>query len=205
MIDSKFKALMGGRNAIVYLEPLKAAMALNAIDSDARVSHFLAQVAHESAGFTRITENLNYSADGLASTWPRRFRGDNGLPNALAHELHRRPQLIANHVYANRMGNGDVGSGDGWKYRGRGLIQLTGKSNYLAASIALYGSNLLCLEPEKVIEPDVAALTACWYWQANGLNELADLGDVAIVTRRINGGTIGLEHRARLTELALTA
>lgn len=205
MIDSKFKALAGGREAIIYLEPLKAAMALHAIDTEQRISHFLAQVAHESAGFTRITENLNYSADGLASTWPRRFRGDDGQPNALAHQLHRKPQLIANHVYANRMGNGDLKSGEGWMYRGRGLIQLTGKDNYRAASFALYGSDLLLVDPDKLLEADVAAMTACWFWNTNGLNEMADLGNVATITRRINGGTIGLEHRARLTELALTA
>lgn len=205
MIEAKFRALMGGREAIIYLEPLKAAMALHAIDTEQRVSHFLAQVSHESAGFTRITENLNYSAQGLAATWPRRFRGDNGQPNPLAHQLHRKPQLIANHVYANRMGNGDVASGEGWKYRGRGLIQLTGRDNYRAASFALYGSDLLLIDPDKLLEADVAAMTACWFWNTNGLNELADLGNVATVTRRINGGTIGLEHRARLTELALTA
>lgn len=196
---------MGNQGALVYLEPLKAAMALHAIDTEERVSHFLAQVAHESAGFTRISENLNYSAAGLANTWPRRFRGDDGQPNGLAHQLHRKPQLIANHVYANRMGNGSVASGEGWKYRGRGLIQLTGKDNYRAASIALYGSDLLLVDPDKLLESDAAAMTACWFWNTNGLNELADLGNVATVTRRINGGTIGLEHRAELTHIALTA
>jgi putative chitinase len=85
------------------------------------------------------------------------------------------------------------------------LIQLTGKDNYRAASFALYGSDLLLVDPDKLLEADVAAMTACWFWNSNGLNELADLGNVAAVTRRINGGTIGLEHRARLTELALTA
>lgn len=196
---------MGNQGALIYLEPMIAAMALHGIDTDQRVSHFLAQVAHESAGFTLVQENLNYSAEGLAKTWPRRFAGDSGQPNELARQLHRKPQQIANHVYANRMGNGSIQSGDGWSYRGRGLIQLTGKSNYLAASVALYGSNLLCIEPDKVLDPDVAALTACWFWTSNGLNDLADLGDVAKVTRRINGGTIGLAHRARLTELALNA
>lgn len=196
---------MGNQGALIYLEPLKAAMALYGIDTDQRVSHFLAQVAHESEGFTQVQEGLNYSAERLAKVWPRRFAGDSGQPNELAHQLHRKPQQIANHVYANRMGNGSIESGDGWAYRGRGLIQLTGKSNYLAASVALYGSNLLWIEPDKVLEPDVAALTACWFWTSNGLNELAELGDVAKVTKRINGGTVGLEHRARLTELALTA
>jgi putative chitinase len=203
--EAKFRALMGSESALVYLDPLKAAAALHGIDTEERVAHFLAQVAHESAGFTRITENLNYSAKGLAATWPRRFRGADGKPNALALQLHRKPQWIASHVYANRMGNDDVASGDGWKYRGRGLIQLTGKDNYKAASNALYCSDLLVTDPDKVLQPDIAAMTACWFWGANGLNELADLGDVSKVTKRINGGTIGLEHRAKLTELALIA
>lgn len=203
MIEPKFRALMGNQSALVYLEPLKAAMALHAIDTENRISHFLAQVAHESGGFTRITENLNYSAKGLAATWPRRFRGDDGQPNELAEMLHRKPELIANEVYANRMGN--TQPGDGWKYRGRGLIQLTGKSNYIAASNGLYNSDILVNEPNRVLQPDVAALTACWFWLSNGLNELADSGDVEKITRRINGGTIGLEHRAELTHIALTA
>lgn len=203
MIEPKFRALMGNQSALVYLEPLKAAMFLHAIDTEERISHFLAQVAHESAGFTRISENLNYSAEGLAATWPRRFRGGDGKPNALAEILHRKPELIANEVYANRMGN--TQPGDGWKYRGRGLIQLTGKSNYIAASNGLYNSDILVDDPDRVLQPDVAALTACWFWLSNGLNELADLGDVRAITRRINGGTIGLEHRAELTHIALTA
>lgn len=203
MIDRKFRALMASNKALIYLETLKAAMALHAIDTEERISHFLAQVAHESAGFTRITENLNYSAKGLAATWPRRFRGDDGQPNELAEMLHRKPELIANEVYANRMGN--TQPGDGWKYRGRGLIQLTGKSNYTAASHALYNNEFLVDDPDRVLQPDVAALTACWFWLSNGLNELADLGDVRAITRRINGGTIGLEHRAELTHIALTA
>lgn len=203
MIESKFRALMASEKALVYLDPLKAAMALHAIDTEQRISHFLAQVAHESGGFTRITENLNYSAKGLAATWPSRFRGSDGKPNALAEILHRKPELIANEVYANRMGN--TQPGDGWKYRGRGLIQLTGKRNYIAASNGLYNRDILVNDPDQVLQPDVAALTACWFWLSNELNELADLGDVEKITRRINGGTIGLEHRVELTHIALTA
>jgi putative chitinase len=199
MIEQKFKAMMGKPTALGYLEPLKAAMALYSIDTEQRASHFLAQLAHESAGFTVVEENLNYSAEGLAKTWPRRFKG----PNDLAQKLHRKPELIANHVYASRMGNGDEASGDGWRYRGRGFIQLTGKDNYQAASRAIYQNTLLIDSPEEVLKPDVAAMTAAWFWSSNGLNELADIGDIAKVTRRINGGTIGLEHREKLTLLAL--
>jgi putative chitinase len=213
MIEAKFRALMKNGTALVYLEPLKAAMALHSIDNEQRVSHFLAQLAHESAGFTVVEENLNYSAQGLAKTWPKRFAnqggspnelaGQNGSPNELAKKLHRKPELIANNVYANRMGNGDEASGDGWRYRGRGLIQLTGKNNYRTASFALFDSDFLLTSPDKVLLPDVAAMTAAWFWNANGLNELADAGDIEKVTRRINGGRIGLEHREKLTLLAL--
>jgi putative chitinase len=203
MIEVKFRALMKNDTALVYLEPLKAAMALYAIDNEQRVSHFLAQLAHESAGFTVIEENLNYSAQGLAKTWPKRFANQDGSPNEIAKKLHRKPELIANNVYANRMGNGHEQSGDGWKYRGRGLIQLTGKNNYRTASFALSDSDFLLTNPDKVLLPDVAATTAAWFWNANGLNELADAGDTEKVTRRVNGGTIGLEHREQLTRLAL--
>lgn len=205
MIDSKFKKLMQGQAALIYVEPLKAAMALYNIDTPQRASHFLAQLAHESAGFTRVYEGLNYSADGLAKTWPRRFADAKGQPNELALKLQRKPQLIANNVYASRMGNGDVASGDGYRYRGRGLIQLTGRSNYLAASLAVYQSDVLVQAPDKLLDADCASLVAAWFWAANGLNELADLGDVQRITKKINGGLIGLEHRAQLTELALVA
>lgn len=203
MIDTKFKALMQSPKALIYLDPLKAAMELYNIDTERRVSHFLAQLAHESAGFTRLEENLNYSDQGLARVWPKRFRGADGQPNALAKSLHRKPELIANHVYSNRMGNGDVASGDGWKYRGRGFIQLTGKNNYKTASAAVCGSTLIVESPESVLKPELAALTAAWFWAHNGLNQIADTGDTEGVTRRINGGTVGLEHREKLTVLAL--
>jgi putative chitinase len=204
MIEQKFRALMGKTSALVYLEPLKAAMALNAIDNEKRVSHFLAQLAHESAGFTVVEENLNYSANGLAKTWPKRFANRDGTPNDVATRIQRKPELIANNVYANRMGNGHEQSGDGWKYRGRGLIQLTGKSNYRTASFALFDSDFLLSDPDKVLLPDVAAMTAAWYWSAIGLNDLADDGNIEQITRKINGGIIGLEHREKLTKLALS-
>jgi putative chitinase len=203
MIEPKFKALMGEPFALIYLEPLKAAMALYSIDTEQRVSHFLAQLAHESSGFTQLEENLNYSAEGLSRVWPKRFKSITGQPNELAKKLHRKPELVANHVYANRMGNGDEASGDGWRYRGRGFIQLTGKDNYQAASRAIYQSTLLIDSPDELLKPDVSAMTAAWFWSVNGLNEIADLGDIAKITRRINGGTIGLEHREKLTLLAL--
>lgn len=161
-----------------------------------RQSAFLAQAAHESAGFTRLTENLNYSATGLAATWPGRFRGADGQPNALARGLHRRPEAIANVVYANRMGNGSEASGDGWRYRGRGLLQITGRAQYQRCGAAL--ELPLVEQPDLLAQPEPAVLSAAWFWQVNGLNELADAGDFEAITRRINGGLNGLAERRAL-------
>lgn len=161
-----------------------------------RQSAFFAQTAHESAGFTRLTENLNYSATGLATTWPGRFRGADGQPNALARALHRRPEAIANVVYANRMGNGPEASGDGWRYRGRGLLQITGRAQYQRCGAAL--GLPLVEQPDLLAQPEPAVLSAAWFWQVNGLNELADAGDFEAITRRINGGLNGLAERRAL-------
>ena len=162
------------------------------INSALRLSHFLAQTAHESGGFRVISENLNYSADGLSKIFPKYFKDRD--PNEYA----RNPEKIANVVYASRMGNGDTDSGDGYKFRGRGLIQLTGRSNYTALS------NDLGVELDQVVEyletPDGAVESAAWFWNKNGLNALADADDVTAVTKRINGGTIGLEDRKKHTE-----
>lgn len=163
------------------------------ITTPARQSAFLAQCAHESAGFSRLAENLNYSAAGLAVTWPGRFRGADGQPSALALAYQRRPVVIANHVYANRMGNGSEESGDGWRYRGRGLLQITGRGMYQRCGEAL-GLPLL-EQPDLLLQPEPAALSAAWFWQSNGLNALADAGDFEAITRRINGGLNGLAER----------
>ena len=141
-------------------------------------------------------ENLNYSAGGLAATWPGRFRAADGQPNGLALLLERRPELIANHVYADRMGNGSVASGDGWRYRGRGLIQLTGRDNYRACGSAI-GADLLAA-PGLLEQPEWAAMSAAWFWFSNGLNELSDVGRFEEITRRINGGTHGQLQRLAL-------
>lgn len=176
-----------------YVEHLNSFMAMYGIDTPLREAMFLAQIAHESQDFTRVTENLNYSAQGLAGTWPKRYRGANSQPNSLAHSLHRNPQAIANNVYADRMGNGPEASGDGWRYRGRGLKQLTGKSNYSLAGKAM-GLDLVG-KPELLEKPEHAAESACWFWKENGLNSYADRSDVAGATRVINGGQIGLDER----------
>ena len=195
---------------------------LFAINSPARMAAFLAQVGHESESFNRLEEGLNYSADGLANTWKERYAKPNGkggylidpktkrhLPNDLALSLHRKPKAIANSTYGNRMGNGPPESGDGYLFRGRGLIMLTGKSNYLAAQ---QGTSLpLVDQPDLLLQPEPAARSAGWFWQSRGCNELADCApgqddteDFERITKIVNGGTIGLEERIKLWKQAKT-
>lgn len=180
----------------VFVPALNRAMARFKIDSPVRRAAFLAQVGHESGHLRRLVENLNYSAEGLANTWPSRFRGNGGLPNELAVRVARRPRDIANVVYAERMGNGPAGSDDGWRYRGRGLIQLTGRANYRICGTGI-GQPLEDF-PELLEQPEWAARSAAWFWASNGLNELADAGKFEQITRRINGGTHGQPERLAL-------
>jgi putative chitinase len=153
-----------------------------------RQAMFLAQLAHESGNFKHVSENLNYSAESLRRVFKKYF-----LTDELALMYARKPEMIANRVYANRMGNAEESSGDGWKYRGRGLIQLTGKDNY--AAFSLKANNNALLEPDLVAEPELAVLSAGWFWDTNDLNKLSDTGDVRAATRRINGGFNGLADR----------
>lgn len=169
------------------------------INTEKRIAAFIAQCAHESGNFMVIEENLNYKAATLRKIFPKYFPTD-----ALAQDYASRPnkqQAIANKVYANRMGNGDEASGDGYRYRGRGLIQLTGRQNYswFAASLEI--------TPEEASEYlttfEGAAQSACWFWETNNLNQWADKGDIVTLTKRINGGTIGLDDRIKHYEHAL--
>jgi len=158
------------------------------IDTPERVAAFLAQCAHESGGFKFIQENLNYKAESLCRVWPKYF------PNMdVANQYAHKPEKIANRAYANRMGNGPEESGDGWAYCGRGLIQLTGKSNYskFAESIDTPLEEI----PEFLATFEGAIQSACWFWETNNLNQYADSGDILTMTKRINGGTLGLEDR----------
>lgn len=192
LAEQQFRALFP-RAPIAALEHLNRAMARYKIDSQVRAAAFLAQIGHESAGLTAVVENLNYSAAGLAATWPKRYRGADGKPNALAEQIARKPEQIANHTYASRMGNGDVASGDGWRYIGRGYIQTTGRANYGSLTQAT-GINFVAV-PQLLEQPEYAALSAAHYWQSNGLNELADAGQFKLITKRINGGTHGEADR----------
>ena len=160
------------------------------IDTPKRVAAFMAQCGHESGGFTLMQENLNYSAKGLRGTFGKYFPNDE-----VAKLYERKPQMIANRVYANRMGNGDEASGEGWYFRGRGIIQITGKNNYTKCSQSLFESNVLVENPDLLLESEYAIHSACWFWSAARLNELADVGDIKTMTKRINGGFIGLEDR----------
>ena len=169
--------------------------------SPRRIAAWLATIAHESARLTRTVENLNYSAEGLAATWPARYADMTGQPTQFAYKIARDPERIANHVYANRLGNGSAGSGDGWRYRGRGLIQITGRDNYRASGNALHID--LIAYPEQLESPFLAALSAAEWWCRHGCNDLADTGDMAAVTRKVNGGLTGLDDRLKLYSAAL--
>lgn len=159
------------------------------IDTPLRQAHFIAQIAHESGSFRYTSENLNYSAKALQAVFGKYFKTDED-----AEQYARKPEEIANVVYANRMGNGDTQCGDGWRYRGRGLIQLTGKENYSQCSQFL-GKDLV-EQPELVSdEPDTSVAAACWYWLQRRLNDYADADDVKGLTKRINGGYHGLDDR----------
>jgi putative chitinase len=157
-----------------------------------RIAHFMAQLAHESAHFKRLHENLNYSAKRIAVIWPRLA--------ARAAELARNPEKLGNAAYGGRMGNGKEETGDGFRFRGRGFIQLTGRYNYRTRGADI-GVDLIA-DPDLAARPDIAARLALSFWRANGCNALADQDDVAAVTRRVNGGLIGLEDRERLTARA---
>lgn len=181
-------------DAAQWADPLNLAMARFAIVTPERVAAFLAQIAHESGECRRLVENLNYSAAGLTKTWPHRF------PPAMAAQYAKQPERIANRAYANRLGNGDEASGDGWTFRGRGVLQTTGRSNYRATGVALQMN--LEAHPEQLERPLPAALSAAQFWASRGCNALADsvLGDdddedFVRITKIINGGTNGLKER----------
>lgn len=188
--------------AVQWLPHISQAAHRYQIDaSPRRLAAWLATIAHESARLTRVVENLNYSAQGLAQTWPSRYADMTGQPNATAIRIARKPEDIANLTYSGRMGNGSAGSGDGWRYRGRGLIQITGRANY-AASGAELGLDLIN-KPEQLEQPYLAAMSAAEWWHRHGCNVCADVGDMAEVTRRVNGGLTGLDDRLKLYAAAI--
>jgi putative chitinase len=176
-----------------FAEPLAEACEKFEINTPQRLAAFIAQVGHESGNLRFVKENLNYSAQGLRKIFPKYFPNDQ-----LAMQYQRNPEAIANRVYANRMGNGPEDSGDGWRYRGRGLIQLTGHDNYHKCM-----ADLEVDDPEYFETPEGAVYSACWFWNTRNLNAVADTGDIKKMTKLINGGFIGLEDRIKHYQHAL--
>ena len=176
------------KQADAWAEAVVSIMPTYGIDTPERAAAFLAQCIHESAQFTLLKENFNYGAPGLRTTFSKYFPND-----AIANEYARKPEKIANKVYANRMGNGDEASGDGFRYIGRGIIQLTGKDNQSKFAAAV-GKKLEEMA-EYLVTPEGAIHSACWFWKVNKLNDLADKKDIVTISKRVNGGTIGLEER----------
>ena len=186
-----FKEIIGNnQHADHWYEALCQILPDYDIDTVPRVAAFLAQTAHESGGYRAIKENLNYKAASLTKVWPKYFP-----TMEIANQYANKPEKIANRAYANRMGNGPEESGDGWKYCGRGLIQLTGKDNYTRYAQSLE----IGLEEaqEHLTTFEGCVQSAAWFWEANNLNQWADKGDILTLTKRINGGTIGLEDRIK--------
>jgi len=184
------KCLSRNKNPRDLFESLEKILPKYEITTVERVAAFLAQCGHESLDFTVLQENLNYGAKGLLGLFKKYFPNE-----ALAKQYERKPEKIANKIYANRMGNGPEESGDGWAHRGRGAIQLTGKLNYQAFAnsigLTLEDAITYCATMDGAIE------SACWFWQKNKLNAIADKKDVLAMTKKINGGTIGLEDRKK--------
>ena len=170
--------------------PLVDILPQYAISTRRRVAGWLSQCGHESGDFKILQENLNYGVKGLLGVFPKYFP-----TQALAESYQRKPEMIANKVYGGRMGNGAESTGDGWKYRGRGLIQITGKENYTNCSMALYGDGSLLGNPDLLMDIDGAIRSACWYWNSRNINVDADNGNVLAMTKKVNGGTIGLDDR----------
>jgi putative chitinase len=177
-------------------EPLQATFYKYDINNARRQAAFLGQCAHESGNFKTLQENLNYSVEGLMKTWPSRFS-----TKEIADQYARQPAKIAGKVYNGRLGN--TSEEEASKYLGRGLIQLTGKENYERCGSAI-GADLIN-EPTLLVEPHYAAMSAGWFWNKKGLNELADQQEHGQITKRINGGTLGLDDRIAKTTKALAA
>jgi len=180
-----------------WVEPLNETFERFNINTPKQQAAFIGQCSHECGNFTKLEEGLSYAADRLMKIWPRRF------PNMeIAQQYARNPKALANNVYANRMGNRDEASGDGYRFRGRGCIQTTGHSAYFHAGQAL-GADFV-MQPDLVAMPKYAALTAGFFWNTHKLNAFADSQDYVTMTKRINGGTIGLEDRKAHIAHALT-
>lgn len=192
----KINSNIGKPDCDYYYDALQKILPEYKIDTPLRICHFLAQILHESGHLKYKSENLNYSAESLLKVFPKYFK-----TKEIAQQYARKPEKIANRVYANRMGNGDEASGDGWKFIGRGLIQLTGRSNYKTCSQDL---NIDFVENPDwiIINAENCIRTACWFWNRHKLNELADKDDIVTITKRINGGLTNISDRTKILNLA---
>lgn len=187
LTESKFKQILDNQDTYVWYSLIQKHLPPANITSLNKVSMFLAQTLHESAGYSRLEENLNYSSTALLRVFKKYFNQE------IAKEYHRKPELIANRVYANRMGNGPELSGDGWKYRGKGLIQITGRNNHQLFADFLRISLKEALQ--YMTTKEGAVHSAVWYWNVNRLNAPSEAADIVRVTKIINGGTNGLPDR----------
>lgn len=198
---SSFQLATGVSNALrdAWFPHIAASLSEFQISTPLRQAHFLAQTGHESAGFLKVEEGLNYSENALTAMFGKRITAEQARAYG-CNAMHAANQkMIASIIYANRNGNGDVASGDGYRYRGRGLIQITGKANY-AAMVKQLGADVVA-NPDLLLGYRFAAMSAAAWWKNHGLNELADSDDVTRITRIINGGTNGLaDRKSRLSK-----
>jgi putative chitinase len=206
-VETFIKLFSSAKSPLQWVTALNKFLPKYEINSLKRVSTFLAQTGHESCGFTAFVENLNYSAQALANTWPKRYALDPNAktkaPNDVAMFLHRKPEAIANNVYANRMGNGNEASGDGWRNRGKGLIQITGKENHEA--FAKYVGMPIEAVAGYMLTIEGAVESACWFWFKAKCNSYADADNFEGQTKVINGGLNGYNDRKERLLLAKAA
>lgn len=189
--EEKFCKILVNSEEKEWFKAIYDVLPLYNINTPERVAGFLAQTCHESLDYRVMQENLYYSAAGLRKTFPKYFGSIN-----TAGKYAKKPQMIANLVYSNRLGNGNVASGDGWKYRGRGPIQVTGKFNYTECSKFLFNDLRLVQNPDLILtDRKICIMSACWFWSKNNLNKFCDKKDIVGMTKRVNGGTNGLSDR----------
>jgi putative chitinase len=192
----------GSDRAPLLVEHWAKYLPLGGIDTPLRLAAYFAQVGHETGNLANVEENARYSAKRLAEVWPKRYavnpKAPVKVPNSIALSIGGNPVSTLNHVYADRMGNGDFASGDGYKYRGRGLFQLTGKDNYAAYSRDTYNDNRCVMNPDLVAYPEDSVRSSIWFWNKHRLNRFADISDIKGMTVVINGGENGLDHRLKL-------
>lgn len=191
-IEKLMSCISKNREPLLWYNAMNEYLPKFYITTPARVAGFVAQCQHESLDFTVLTENLNYGVKGLRNIFGKYFTSDD-----IARQYERKPEMIANRVYANRMANGNEQSGDGWRFRGRGILQITGRENYTKCSLDLFNDHTLVENPDLVRTPEYSIITACWFWHKNNLNPICDKGDIVLLSKRINGGTIGLDDRIK--------